>query len=242
MPGLRRLPPPDESRRSMCILVAEDELKTQRYLLQGLRELGFTVDAVGDGNAALALLREHSFDAAVLDIMLPGQDGWSILKALRAEANHTPVLFLTARDHVEDRVRGFELGADDYLIKPFAFAELVARVRNLVRRTQPASDAARLAVGDLQIDLLRRRVARGGRELQLTPKEYALLLLLARHAGRVLSRTLIVESVWGVCFEAQTNVVDVVVRRLRAKLDAPFAVPMLHTARGVGYMLVPHDP
>lgn len=225
----------------MQILIAEDEPKTQHYLLQGLRELGFTIDATSDGKTALALLREHDFDAAVLDIMLPGLDGWAIVKALRAEANHTPVLFLTARDHVEDRVRGFELGADDYLIKPFAFAELVARVRNLVRRTQPASDPARLVIGDLQIDPLRRHVSRAGHDLQLTPKEYGLLLLLARHPGRVLSRTLIAESVWGVCFEAQTNVVDVVVRRLRAKLDAPFASPMLRTARGVGYMLVPHD-
>lgn len=185
----------------------------------------------------LTLLREHGFDAAVLDIMLPGQDGWSIVKTLRAEANHTPVLFLTARDQVEDRVRGFELGADDYLIKPFAFAELVARLRNLVRRSDVADDAGTLHVGDLRLDVLRHRVERAGQALQLTPREYALLLLLARHPGRVLTRTLIAESVWGVCHEAQTNVVDVVVRRLRAKLDGPFPVPLLHTVRGVGYKL-----
>lgn len=221
----------------MRVLIAEDEPKTQRYLLQGLRELGFAVDAAGDGNTALALLREHTFDVAVLDIMLPAQDGWSILRTLRAEANHTPVLFLTARDHVEDRVRGFELGANDYLIKPFAFAELVARLRNMVRRSEPGGEPARLDVGELHIDLLRHRVERAGQDLQLTPKEYALLLLLARQRGRVLGRTLIAESVWGVCFDAQTNAVDVLVRRLRAKLDAPFPTPMLRTVRGVGYQL-----
>jgi two-component system copper resistance phosphate regulon response regulator CusR len=221
----------------MRVLIAEDEPKTQRYLQQGLCEVGFSVEAVGDGHAALTLLREHSFDAAVLDIMLPGQDGWSIVKALRAEANHTPVLFLTARDHVEDRVRGFELGANDYLIKPFAFAELVARLRNMVRRSEPGGEPARLDVGELHIDLLRHRVERAGQDLQLTPKEYALLLLLARQRGRVLGRTLIAESVWGVCFDAQTNAVDVLVRRLRAKLDAPFPTPMLRTVRGVGYQL-----
>jgi two-component system copper resistance phosphate regulon response regulator CusR len=221
----------------MRVLIAEDEAKTRRYLQQGLRELGFLVEAVDDGHAALILLREHSFDAAVLDIMLPGQDGWGIVKTLRAEANRTPVLFLTARDHVEDRVRGFELGADDYLIKPFAFAELVARLRNIARRSEPAGEPAQLDVGDVHFDLLRHRVERAGRTLQLTPKEYALLLLLARHHGRVLGRTLIAESVWGLCFDAQTNAVDVLVRRLRAKLDAPFPTPMLRTVRGVGYVL-----
>lgn len=221
----------------MRVLIAEDETKTQRYLQQGLRELGFAVEAVGDGLAALTLLREHNFDAAVLDVMLPGQDGWSIVKALRAEANHTPVLFLTARDHVEDRVRGFELGADDYLIKPFAFAELVARLRNIARHTEPASEPLQLDAGEVHFDLLQHRVERAGLVLQLTPKEYALLLLLARNPGRVLGRTLIAESVWGLCFDAQTNAVDVLVRRLRAKLDAPFPVAMLRTVRGVGYVL-----
>lgn len=225
----------------MRVLIAEDEKKTRRYLLQGLRELGFSVEAVSDGSAALILLREHCFDAAILDIMLPGHDGWSIVQALRAEVNRTPVLFLTARDHVEDRVRGFELGADDYLIKPFAFAELVARLRNIARRSEPTGDPAQLDVGDVHFDLLRHRVERAGMVLQLTPKEYALLLLLARHRGRVLSRTLIAESVWGIGFDAQTNAVDVLVRRLRAKLDAAFPTPMLHTKRGVGYVLDAND-
>ena len=221
----------------MRVLIAEDEEKTRRYLQQGLREVGFSVEAVDDGKAALALLREHRFDAAILDIMLPGQDGWSIVKALRALANRTPVLFLTARDHVEDRVRGFELGADDYLIKPFAFAELVARLRNIARHAEPKGEPAQLDVGEVHFDLLRHRVERAGQVLQLTPKEYALLLLLARHPGRVLGRTLIAETVWGLCHDAHTNAVDVLVRRLRVKLDAPFATPMLRTVRGVGYLL-----
>ncbi|TAN02468.1 MAG: response regulator [Rhodanobacteraceae bacterium] len=219
------------------ILIAEDEAKTRRYLMQGLHEQDFTVDAVADGNAALALLRERIFDAAILDVMLPGRDGWTIVKALRSDGIRTPVLFLTARDHVEDRVRGFELGADDYLVKPFAFAELVARLRNLTRRSEPAGTPGVLRVGDLTIDLLRHHVERAGRTVQLTPKEYAMLLLLARQRGRVLARTLIVESVWGVGFETEANVVDVVIRRLRAKLDTPFAAPLLHTVRGVGYLL-----
>ena len=224
----------------MHILVADDEGKARRYLAQGLREQGFTVEVVEEGNAALSMLREHLFDAAVLDVMMPGRDGWSVVQSLRAEGIRTPVLFLTARDHVEDRVRGFELGGDDYLVKPFAFAELLARLRNLARRAEPSSDSGGIRIGDLLIDPLRHRVERAGRTLQLTPKEYALLLLLARHRGRVLSRTLIAESVWGVCFEAQTNVVDVVIKRLRAKLDAPFATPLLHTVRGIGYQLDTH--
>ncbi|MDE3210250.1 MAG: response regulator [Pseudomonadota bacterium] len=224
----------------MRILIAEDEAKTRRYVAQGLRELGFAVEAVEDGPAALGLLREHAFDAAVLDVMLPGLDGWTLIRTLRAEHNRTPILFLTARDHVEDRVRGFELGANDYLVKPFAFAELVARLRNIARQAAPVAGDGSLRVGDLVFDLLRHRVERAGLALQLTPKEYALLLLLARHRGRVLSRTLIAESVWGVCFDTQTNVVDVVVRRLRAKVDAPYALPMLQTVRGVGYLLDAH--
>jgi two-component system copper resistance phosphate regulon response regulator CusR len=199
------------------------------------------VDAVEDGNAALTLLREHIFDVAVLDVMLPGRDGWSVVKTMRSEAIRTPVLFLTARDHVEDRVRGFELGGNDYLIKPFAFAELVARLRNLTRHTDVPSEATTLTVGDLSFDLLRHRVERAGNHLHLTPKEHALLLLLARHRGRVLSRTQIAESVWGVYFETQTNVVDVVVRRLRNKLDPDPLPAMLHTVRGVGYMLDAHE-
>lgn len=224
----------------MRVLVVEDEAKARRYLAQGLHEQGFSVDVIGDGNSALTLLREHDFDVAILDVMLPGRDGWAIVRALRAEGIRTPVLFLSALDHVEDRVRGFELGGNDYLVKPFAFAELLARLRNLTRLPGSAADAGVMRVGDLVVDPLRHRVERAGRGLQLTQKEYALLLLLTRHHGRVLSRTLIAESIWGVCFEAQTNVVDVVIKRLRAKLDAPFPTPLLHTVRGAGYMLDAH--
>ena len=225
----------------MRILIAEDEPKARRYLARGLGEQGYAVELAEDGHVALTMLREHAFDAAVLDVMLPGRDGFSIVRTMRSEAIRTPVLFLTARDHVEDRVRGFEIGANDYLVKPFAFAELLARLCNLLRQGEPAGEAAMLRVGPLLIDSLRHQVTRDGQPLQLTPKEYALLLLLARHRGRVLSRTLIAESVWGICFDTQTNVVDVVIRRLRSKLDAPFAAPMLHTVRGAGYMLDSHD-
>jgi len=225
----------------MRILVAEDEAKARRYLARGLSEQGFSVTLAEDGNQALILLREHVFDVVVLDVMLPGRDGWAIVQTIRSEGIRTPVLFLTARDHVEDRVRGFELGGNDYLIKPFAFAELLARLRNLTRQAETAAAASKLQIGELIIDSLRHQVSRAGQPLQLTPKEYALLLLLARHRGRVLSRTLIAEGVWGICFETQTNVVDVVIRRLRSKLDTPFAsAPMLYTVRGMGYMLDAH--
>ena len=221
----------------MRILIAEDEAKTQRYLAQGLREEGVSVELTSDGNDALDLLREHAFDAVVLDVMLPGRDGWSIVRTLRAEGNKTPILFLTARDGVEDRVRGFELGGDDYLIKPFAFAEFLARLRNVARRSSTTTESGTLTVGDLVFDPLRHQVERQGQKLHLTPKEYALLLFLARNRGRVLSRTLIAESIWGICSDVQTNVVEVLVRRLRGKVDAGFAKPMLQTVRGVGYML-----
>lgn len=225
----------------MRILVVEDEAKGRRYLAQGLGEQGFLVTLAEDGNKALTLLRQHIFEVVVLDVMLPGRDGWEIVKTMRAEGIRTPVLFLTARDHVEDRVHGFELGGNDYMVKPFAFAELLARLRNLARPAEMAGAASMLQVGELIIDALRRQTWRDGQSLKLTPKEYALLLLLARHRGRVLSRTLIAEGAWGICFETQTNLVDVVIRRLRSKLDTPFTSrPLLHTVRGVGYMLDTH--
>lgn len=224
----------------MRVLIAEDEPKTRRYLAQGLCEEGISVEMTEDGADALVLLREHDFDAVILDVMLPGADGWTIVKTLRAEGIKTPVLFLTARDQIEDRVRGFELGGDDYLIKPFAFAELLARLRNLGRRAALAQNDAILQVEDLTVDPLRHHVERAGHILQLTAKEYALLLFLMRNRGRVLSRTLIAESVWGLCSDVQTNVVDVLVRRLRGKLDAPFDKPLLHTIRGAGYLLDAH--
>lgn len=224
----------------MRVLIAEDEPKTRRYLAQGLCEEGISVEMTEDGADALVLLREHDFDAVILDVMLPGADGWTIVKTLRAEGIKTPVLFLTARDQIEDRVRGFELGGDDYLIKPFAFAELLARLRNLGRRAALAQNDAILQVEDLTVDPLRHHVERAGHILQLTAKEYALLLFLMRNRGRVLSRTLIAESVWGLCSDVQTNVVDVLVRRLRGKLDVPFDKPLLHTIRGAGYLLDAH--
>ncbi|MCB5945125.1 heavy metal response regulator transcription factor [Acidocella sp. KAb 2-4] len=221
----------------MQLLLAEDEQKTVDYLTKGLREDGHAVDTVGNGTDALDLALRHEFDVIVLDVMLPGLDGWQVLTRLRAAGRATPVLFLTARDHVEDRVRGFDLGANDYLIKPFAFAELLARLRNLARQPKAARDSSVVAVSDLEIDTLRHRVCRAGQELQLTAKEYALLLLLARNKGRVLSRTMIAEAIWGLFHDQQSNAVDALVRRLRAKLDTPFETALLHTIRGTGYVL-----
>ncbi len=221
----------------MQILLAEDEQKTVDYLTRGLREDGHAVDAAGNGADALELALRHEFDVIILDVMLPGLDGWQVLTRLRAAGRATPVLFLTARDHVEDRVRGFDLGANDYLIKPFAFAELLARLRNLARQPKAARDSSVVAVSDLEIDTLRHRVCRAGQELQLTAKEYALLLLLARNKGRVLSRTIIAEAIWGMFYDQQSNAVDALVRRLRAKLDTPFETALLHTIRGTGYVL-----
>lgn len=220
----------------MHILVAEDESKTRAYLVKGLTENGFTADTAADGQTALRLAEGHVYDALVLDVMLPILDGWSIVSRLRTAGNHTPVLFLTARDRVEDRVKGLELGGDDYLVKPFAFSELLARLRSLLRRgSQAQTDMLRVA--DLVIDPIRHRADRTGQVLNLTPKEFALLALLARNTGRVLSRIHIAESVWGVDFDTQTNVVDVVIRRLRAKVDAPFGEALIHTVRGMGYVL-----
>ncbi|OYV41663.1 MAG: DNA-binding response regulator [Acidocella sp. 20-61-6] len=221
----------------MQILLAEDEQKTVDYLTRGLREDGHAVDAAGNGADALELALRHEFDVIILDVMLPGLDGWQVLTRLRAAGRATPVLFLTARDHVEDRVRGFDLGANDYLIKPFAFAELLARLRNLARQPKAARDSSVVAVSDLEIDTLRHRVCRAGQELQLTAKEYALLLLLARNKGRVLSRTIIAEAIWGMFYDQQSNAVDALVRRLRTKLDSPFETALLRTIRGTGYVL-----
>lgn len=220
----------------MHILIAEDEPKTSTYLVKGLTENGFTTDTASDGHTTLRLAQEHVYDVLVLDVMLPVLDGWSVIRQLRAAGNSTPVLFLTARDGVEDRVKGLELGGDDYLIKPFAFSELLARLRSLLRRGTSLQTEI-LRVADLSIDPVRHRVERAGQILDLTPKEFALLVLLARHAGKVLGRLRIAESVWGVDFDTHTNVVDVVIRRLRAKVDAPFAEPLIHTVRGAGYVL-----
>jgi two-component system copper resistance phosphate regulon response regulator CusR len=220
----------------MRLLVIEDEPKTATYLRKGLAENGFVVDVAGHGEDGLQLARAGDHDLIILDVMLPGRDGWSVLTELRRAGRQTPVLFLTARDAVHDRVKGLELGADDYLVKPFAFAELLARVRSILRRGA-GRPAETVRVADVELDLVRHRASRAGRRLDLTPKEFALLSLLARRAGEVLSRTLIAEQVWDMNFESDSNVVDVHVRRLRAKVDDPFGRKLIHTVRGVGYVL-----
>jgi two-component system copper resistance phosphate regulon response regulator CusR len=218
------------------VLVVEDEAKAAAYLRRGLTENGFVVDVAARGDDGLHLARTGAYDLVVLDVMLPGRDGWSVLDELRQSGRQTPVLLLTARDAVHDRVKGLELGADDYLVKPYAFSELLARVRSVLRRG-PARAPETVRVGDLVLDLLRHKAVRGERRLDLTPKEFALLSLLARRAGEVLSRTLIAEQVWDVNFDGDSNVVDVHVRRLRAKVDDPFERKLIHTVRGVGYVL-----
>jgi two-component system copper resistance phosphate regulon response regulator CusR len=220
----------------MKLLVVEDEPKTAAFLRKGLYEAGFVVDVAPTGEDGLHLARTGGYELVILDVLLPGRDGWSVLTELRRANVPTPVLFLTARDGVPDRVKGLELGADDYLVKPFAFSELLARVRTLLRRG-PVRQPETVLVADLEIDLIRHRVSRAGKRLDLTPKEFALLSLLARRTGDVLSRTLIAEQVWDMNFDGGTNVVDVHVRRLRAKVDDPFDKRLIHTVRGAGYVL-----
>ena len=220
----------------MKILVVEDEKKAAAYLKKGLTENGFVVDVAPEGEDGLHLARTGAYDLLILDVMLPQRDGWSVITQLRRGGKQTPVLFLTARDGVADRVKGLELGADDYLVKPFAFSELLARVRSILRRG-PARQPETLRVADLELDLLKHKASRDGKRVDLTPKEFALLALLARRAGEVLSRTLIAEQVWDVNFDSGTNVVDVHVRRLRSKVDDPYGRKLIHTVRGVGYVL-----
>ena len=219
----------------MKILVIEDELKTAKFLKKGLSEAGFVTDVAADGLEGLHLAQEVEYDLVILDVMLPVLDGWQVLARLRESKQKSLVLMLTARDAVHERVRGFELGADDYLVKPFAFSELLARVRSLLRRTTPRPQE-NLRMADLEIDLLRHRASRAGQKIELTAKEFVLLTLLARRAGEVLSRMQIAESVWDMNFDSDTNVVDVNVRRLRSKVDDPFPVKLIHTVRGAGYV------
>nr|WP_064494752.1 heavy metal response regulator transcription factor [Pseudomonas chengduensis] len=219
----------------MRILVVEDEAKTADYLRKGLSESGFMVEVALNGLDGQHLVQEYEFDLIILDVMLPGLDGWQLLQIIRRK-HDTPVLFLTARDAVEDRVKGLELGADDYLIKPFSYAELLARVRTLLRRGPPR-EIEHIQVADLALDLLKRKVSRAGDRLNLTNKEFALLHLLLSRQGEVLSRALIASHVWQMNFDSDTNVVDVAIRRLRAKVDDPYPLKLIHTVRGMGYML-----
>jgi two-component system copper resistance phosphate regulon response regulator CusR len=217
------------------VLIIEDERKTADYLRQGLTEQGCSVDVAHDGIDGQHLAVHHDHDVIVLDAMLPGLDGFELLRSLRAVKN-TPVIMLTARDGVEDRVRGLRAGADDYLIKPFSFVELFARLQALTRRGR-RQEATLLRVGPLHVDLISRRVVRENQRIDLTAKEFALLELLARRQGEILSKTTIAELVWDMHFDSTTNVVEVAIRRLRAKIDTPFAMPLLHTIRGMGYVL-----
>jgi two-component system copper resistance phosphate regulon response regulator CusR len=226
---------------SMRILVVEDEAKTGDYLKQGLTEAGFVVDLSRDGRDGLHCALTEAYDLAILDVMLPGIDGWQVLQEIRKAGKEMPVLFLTARDHVDDRVKGLELGADDYLVKPFAFSELLARVRTLLRRGSKTKEPEALHIADLELDLLRRRVTRAGKRIDLTAKEFALLELLLRRQGEVLPRSLIASQVWDMNFDSDSNVIEVAMRRLRAKVDDDFEPKLIRTVRGMGYVLESPD-
>ena len=221
----------------MRLLIVEDEVKTGNYLQQGLTEAGFIVDLARTGLDGHHLALTGSYDVIILDVMLPDVDGWRIMQALRDAKSNTPVLFLTARDSVEDRVKGLELGADDYLVKPFAFSELLARVRTLLRRGSTPAYQTEMQVADLVLDIPRRRAVRQDVRINLTNKEFALLELLVRRQGEVLPRSLIASLVWDMNFDSDTNVIDVAIRRLRAKIDDDFEPKLIHTVRGMGYML-----
>lgn len=227
----------------MKILIVEDEPKTGEYLRQGLNEAGFVADLAATGSDGLHLALHGEYDLVILDVMLPELDGWQVLASLRRRGLEMPVLFLTARDQVEDRVKGLELGADDYLVKPFSFAELLARVRTILRRGRGGGlDSNVLRVADLELDLLRRRVTRGGKRIDLTAKEFGLLELLMRRQGEVLPRSLIASQVWDMNFDSDTNVIEVAMRRLRVKIDEGHSIKLIQTVRGMGYVLeVPEE-
>jgi two-component system copper resistance phosphate regulon response regulator CusR len=228
-------------RPATRVLIIEDEAKTAAYLVKGLSESGYAVEVASDGEEGLRLASaagpagaSSAFDLVLLDVMLPRLDGWTVMEHLREAHKDLPVIFLTARDSIADRVRGLEL-ADDYLVKPFAFSELLARVRSVLRRNARAPELVR--VGDLEVDVVRQRASRAGIVLSLTPKEFLLLSLMARRSGEVLSRTVLAQEVWDIGFETDTNIIDVAVRRLRAKVDDPFDEKLIHTIRGMGYVL-----
>jgi heavy metal response regulator len=221
----------------MRALIIEDDKTIADFVARGLNESGFAVDQAPDGDTGLAAALENPYDVAIVDLMLPGRDGLAVIDELRRKGRSTPVLILSARRSVDDRVRGLQAGGDDYLTKPFAFAELLARVQALVRRATQRPDPTTLSIADLTLDLLTRQVTRGGVSIDLRPREFALLEYLLRNAGKVVSKTMILSHVWNYSFDPQTNVVDVLVSRLREKIDRPFERKLLHTVRGVGYAL-----
>ncbi len=221
----------------MRILVVEDDRKIASFVVQGLKQSGFAVDHCADGEEALIMARTIAYDVAILDLMLPKLDGLSLLQTLRKESLRIPVIILSAKVSVDDRIKGLQAGGDDYLTKPFAFSELLARVQALIRRATHAAEPTRLTVGELSLDLLTREVTRAGEKIELPAREFALLEYLMRHAGRVVTKTMILEHVWDYSFDPQTNVVDVLVCRLRNKVDKDFPRKMIQTLRGVGYAL-----
>jgi two-component system OmpR family response regulator len=221
----------------MRLLLVEDDKTIADFVEKGLREAGFVVDRAADGRTGLTRATAEHYDVAIVDVMLPELDGLALIDALRGRGVQTPVLILSARHSVDDRVRGLQAGGDDYLTKPFAFAELLARVQALIRRATGTAEPTRLTTADLSVDLLTRRVQRAGHTIELRPREFALLEYLMRNAGKVLSKTMILSHVWGYSFDPNTNVVDVLVSRLRDKIDRPFETKLLHTVRGVGYVL-----
>jgi heavy metal response regulator len=221
----------------MRALLVEDDATIADFVTRGLREGGFAVDHAADGEEGLEAARTQPYDVAIIDLMLPKRDGLSVIEAMRRAGIATPVLILSARRSVDDRVRGLQTGGDDYLTKPFAFAELLARVQALVRRASRSPEPTTLTYDDLVLDLLSRRVTRGGKQIELRPREFALLEYLMRNAGKVVSKTMILSHVWDYSFDPQTNIVDVLVSRLREKIDRPFEKKLLHTVRGVGYVI-----
>lgn len=224
----------------MRILLVEDDSQIASFVLRGLKEAGFAVDHAGDGQTGLSMATANEYDALIVDLMIPQIDGLSLIETLRGQGHETPILILSAKGSVGDKVRGFESGSDDYVTKPFSFAELLARLQALIRRASRAGGGtSRLSVGDLELDLLARTVCRGGVEVDLQPREFSLLEYLMRNAGNVVSKTMILEHVWDYHFDPQTNVVDVLIHRLRSKIDKDFDEKLLHTVRGVGYVLKP---
>jgi two-component system OmpR family response regulator len=224
----------------MKILLVEDDSRTSEYLSKGLTEAGHTVDVIRDGRDALGVGLREAFDVAIVDRMIPGIDGLALVRSLRAAGAKTPVLFLTSMGGVDDRVEGLEAGADDYLVKPFAFSELTARVNALARRPPISSEKTKLKVADLELDLVRRLATRGGTVIELLPREFALLELLMRNEGRILTRTMLLERIWNFNFDPQSTVVETHISRLRSKIDKPFEIPLLHTTRNTGYSI--HAP